>query len=113
MDYKWEAPDIVRVRTVPKKPNDFIFGAALYTIPLGKGRSRLLFKVCVRGFVFFQPLGSPRNRKRLCFRLLCRRVHFFDAHRRYSDLLSFPLCFYGYVLPDLRIEIPEDQSHDV
>lgn len=43
-DYSFEAPCIVRVRSRGKK-GEFIFGAALHCIPVGKGRSRLLFKV--------------------------------------------------------------------
>lgn len=42
--YSFEAPGIVRVRSVPVKEGGAVFGAALHCIPLGKGRSRLLFK---------------------------------------------------------------------
>lgn len=42
--YRLEAPGIIRVRSEGKKEGEAVFGAALHCIPLGKGRSRLLFK---------------------------------------------------------------------
>lgn len=55
-DYRWEAPGIIRVRTKPEKESSPGFGASLHCTPLGKGRSRLLFKVsyasCLRVSVF-------------------------------------------------------------
>lgn len=47
-DYTWEAPGVIRVRSRPDKETSPRFGASLHCIPLGKGRSRLLFKVSVR-----------------------------------------------------------------
>lgn len=43
--YTFEAPGIIRIRSEEKKEGEMVFGAALHCIPLGKGRSRLLFKV--------------------------------------------------------------------
>lgn len=54
--YTFEAPGILRQRSVDVKEGGPSFGAALHCIPLGKGRSRLLFKAGV-----FLPAG-PRWR---------------------------------------------------
>lgn len=43
--YIFEAPGVIRVRTEGKKDGEPIFGAALHCIPIGLGRSRILFKV--------------------------------------------------------------------
>ena len=42
--YIFEAPGVIRVRSEGKKDGEPIFGAALHCIPIGQGRSRLLFK---------------------------------------------------------------------
>lgn len=51
--YTFEAPGVIRVRAEGKKAGESSFGAALHCIPIGKGRSRLLFKAswvpCVCG----------------------------------------------------------------
>lgn len=44
-DYRFEAPGIIGVRTMDSKEGAPQFGAFLHTVPLGKGRSRLLFTV--------------------------------------------------------------------
>lgn len=44
-DYRWEAPGVIRVRSKPEKESSPGFGASLHCVPLGKGRSRILFKV--------------------------------------------------------------------
>lgn len=41
--YTFEAPGVIRVRS-DKKDGEPIFGAALHCIPIGQGRSRILFK---------------------------------------------------------------------
>lgn len=43
--YRMHAPGVIRIRSEGKKEGEPLFGAALHCIPLGKGRSRLLFKV--------------------------------------------------------------------
>lgn len=43
--YVFEAPGVIRVRSEGKKDGEPIFGAALHCIPIGQGRSRILFKV--------------------------------------------------------------------
>ncbi|CAB1115876.1 unnamed protein product [Ectocarpus sp. CCAP 1310/34] len=48
--YRMQAPGVIRVRSEGKKEGEPLFGAALHCIPLGKGRSRLLFKTYAMNF---------------------------------------------------------------
>ncbi|CAN0492450.1 unnamed protein product, partial [Ectocarpus sp. 12 AP-2014] len=48
--YRMHAPGVIRVRSEGKKEGEPLFGAALHCIPLGKGRSRLLFKTYAMNF---------------------------------------------------------------
>lgn len=43
--YDFHAPGIVRVRIEGGKEGAPLFGSDLHCVPLGKGRSRLMFKV--------------------------------------------------------------------
>lgn len=50
--YTFEAPGVIRVRS-DKKDGEPIFGAALHCIPIGQGRSRILFKTYAMSFPAF------------------------------------------------------------
>lgn len=72
--YRMHAPGVIRVRSEGKKEGEPLFGAALHCIPLGKGRSRLLFKVYThRWRAQRRPVGRVVRSAGFCLKGLLKR----------------------------------------